>query len=812
LEKVMTPPGAEENHSAPETRMAHGPRKLRAVEAAEAEPASHTSERPLHNLPVELSSFVGREKELAEAKRLLGNCRLLTLTGSGGCGKTRLALAAARKLVGGFEGGVWMVELAPLADPSLLPQAAASVLGVREQPGRSTTETLADYLGSKRVLLILDNCEHLIEGCAALAEVLLHSCPGLRVLTTSREVLGITGEVAWPVPPLSLPDIRRLADVQSLPRYGSASLFVERARAVKPTFALTDQNAAAVARVCYRLEGIPLAIELAAARTKVLAVEEISERLDNCFGLLTGGGRTAMPRHRTLRATMDWSHELLTEEERILFRRLSVFVGGFTLEAAESACAVDGYERGETLELLSHLVDKSLVTAREEGGATRYHLLEMVRQYGGEKLDDSGEGAEVGRRYAGFYLGVAEEAERELSGPDQRWWLVRLEGEHGNLRAALSWSLSEGGDAGLGLRLAGALWPFWFARGYVSEGRRWLERAVSQSSRAAPHARAKALNGAGWLATCQEEYGAAKALIEEGLALYRELGDKEGVASSIAYLGFVAVLGHRDDIPVTALLEEAAGLKRDLEDRRTVANLVVLEGFLALGQGDLEKVVALNEEGLELYREARDDAGVVACLTNLGLVTLAQGDYERSTALLREGLCLAWSLDHKLYVQYGFIGLGGVAASLGWPIRAARLWGVSEGMSETFGTQFASAGRSLIDFEGRLAAARSRLGEAAWATAWAEGRAMDPEQAVGYALEQEPRPEPVAPESYPAGLSAREVDILRLVAGGMTNAGVASELFLSTRTVEWHLGSIYRKLGFHSRTEATRFAVEHELL
>jgi non-specific serine/threonine protein kinase len=366
------------------------------VEAAEAEPAPRTLERPLHNLPSELSSFVGREKELAEVKRLVEVTRLLTLTGPGGCGKTRLALAAASELVEGFEDGVWMVELAPLADPSLLPQAAALVFRVREQPGRSTIENLAGYLGSKKVLLILDNCEHLIGDCAALTETLLHSCPGLRVLSTSREALDITGEVAWPVPPLSLPDIRRLTDVESLSRYGSARLFVDRATAVKPAFALTEQNAAAVAQVCYRLDGIPLAIELAAARTKVLSVEEISGRLDDCFGLLTSGGRTAMPRHRTLRATMDWSHDLLSEEERILFRRLSVFVGGFTLEAAESVCAVDGHERDETLELLSHLVDKSLVVAREAGSATRYRLLEMVRQYGGRSLTTPAKGPGLG--------------------------------------------------------------------------------------------------------------------------------------------------------------------------------------------------------------------------------------------------------------------------------------------------------------------------------------------------------------------------------------------------------------------------------
>src|SRR5918998_28211 len=323
----MTPPDFGEDGISPETPLSQNLLRLRSVESSEAEPASRAPVHPPHKLPSELSSFVGREEELTEVKRLLENNRLLTLTGSGGCGKTRLALAAARKVVERFENGVWMVELASLAEPSLVPQAVASTLGVRERPGSSLTEALSDYLRTRKLLLLLDNCEHLIGACAELAEALLHSCPGLRVLATSREALGITGEVAWPVPSLSLPDLRRLPDIESLPQYESARLFVERAVAVKPDFALTERNAVAVAQVCYRLDGIPLALELAAARTTVLSVEQIAERLDNCFGLLTAGGRTAMPRHRTLHATMDWSHELLPDEERALFRRLSVFAG-----------------------------------------------------------------------------------------------------------------------------------------------------------------------------------------------------------------------------------------------------------------------------------------------------------------------------------------------------------------------------------------------------------------------------------------------------------------------------------------------------
>jgi predicted ATPase/DNA-binding CsgD family transcriptional regulator len=806
----MAPPDAGKSGITPE--QPQNPRRLRAVEPAEAKTAPRTPERTPHNLPIRLSSFIGREKELAELRRLLEGNRLLTLTGAGGCGKTRLALAAADELVETFEDGVWLVDLAPLADPSLVPQAVASTLGVREQPGRSPTETLSDYLASKKVLLVLDNCEHLIEACAELAESLLRSCPELWVLATSREALGVAGEVAWPVPSLALPDLRRTPNIEGLSRYESARLFVERTEAVKPTFSLTEQNAPSVVKICYRLDGIPLAIELAAARTKVLSVEQISERLDDCFRILAAGSRTTIPRQRTLHATMDWSHELLSEQERALFRRLSVFAGGFSLEATESVCAGEDLEHYGVLELLSHLVDKSLIMVAEQDGEARYRLLETVRQYGREKLDESGEEAELGRRHAGYFVGLAEKAERELSGPDQARWLTLMETEHDNLRAALSWSFGERGDVGFGVRLAAALWLFWFSRGYVSEGRRWLESAISRSGRAAPYARANVLNGAGWLATFQDDYGTAKILIEEGLALYRELGDKEGIASSIAYLGFVAVLGQRDDVPVAMLLEEASRLKPELKDRRTVAYLLVLEGLVALGRGDLEQAVALNEEGLALYREVSDALGVLACLWNIGLVKLAQGDYERSTTLLRESLRLAWDLDHKLYIQYSIIGLAGVAASRVRPVRAAQLWGAAEGMSETYGTQFPPAGRSLIDHEGRMAEARSHLEEAAFHAAWAEGKAMSLEQVVEYALDQEAAPEPTAQEDYPAGLSAREAEVLRLVATGLTNAEVADKLFLSSRTIEWYLGSIYRKLGFHSRTEAARFAVEHGLL
>ena len=482
--------------------------------------------RPPDNLPLQLTSFVGREREMAQVRELLEDNRLLTFTGPGGSGKTRLALVVASGLGRGFEDGVWLVELASLSDPELVPQAVASVLGVRETPGTPLVDSLRIHLGSRGVLLVLDNCEHLVEACASLAEALLHSCPNLRILATSREALGVSGETIFAIPPLSLPDPRRLPALESLPRYEATRLFVERAKAARHGFSLTEGNAMAVAQVCYRLDGIPLAIELAAARIRVLSAEQISSRLDDSFRLLTGGGRSALAHQRTLRTAMDWSHELLSEEEQAMLRRLSVFAGGFTLEAAETVGTGEGIEGDEILDLLASLVDKSLVLVDQQE-EIRYRLLETVRQYGREKLEESGEAERVRRRHANYYLALAEEAERGLSGSDQAPWLARLETEHDNLRAALRWSLG-GGEAEPGLGLAAALWSFWYTRGHLSEGRRWLESAVFENGRLRTRTKARALGGAGYIALFQGEYEAANRVPRTGPGPLQGVGRQGG--------------------------------------------------------------------------------------------------------------------------------------------------------------------------------------------------------------------------------------------------------------------------------------------
>jgi predicted ATPase/DNA-binding CsgD family transcriptional regulator len=766
------------------------------------------------NLPLQLTSFIGRGRETTEIEELLEEGRLLTLIGPGGSGKTRLALAVASEVAQRFEDGVWLVKLAPLSDPDLLPQAVASVLGVRESPGTSLADTLAAHLGTRHLLLLLDNCEHLPGACVSLAEGLLRRCPNLRILATSRAALGAVGEALFNVPPLTLPDPRRGPTVGSLPEYEAVRLFVERAKAVRPDFTLTEANALAVAHICYRLDGIPLALELAAARTKVLSVDQISERLDDSFALLTGGGRTRMPHHKTLRATMDWSYELLTERERTLLARLSVFASGFALEAAEAVGtggSIDGYD---VLDLLAFLVDKSLVLVAEHDGEARYRLLETVRQYGREKLEESGEAEPILQRHAGFYLALAERA--DLMSREQAVWLERLENEHDNFRAALALSL--GGDAlseeGIrsGLRMAVALWPFWYTRGYLSEGRGWLESAIMMSGSVASSAKAAALNGAGYIALFQGDYGAARALLERSLALYRELRNDEGVASSLIYLGFVAVLSLQDLETVPALEEEAMGLRPRLRDPLVVANLLLLSGLVAINQGDLERAVSLHRESLTMFREMHDARGMGHCFNNLGFLALLRNDHEEAAALLRENLRLARQSGYKLATQYSFLGLGFVADSWNDPVRAARLWGATETMEETFGIKITPIARSAMDYETRVATARSHAGETAFQTAWSEGRSMSPEEAIDYALQEPELLDDAELPAYPAGLSTREVEVLRLVAQGMTNAQVAQELYISPRTVNAHMGSVYHKIGSSTRAQAARFASEHGLL
>jgi predicted ATPase/DNA-binding CsgD family transcriptional regulator len=759
-------------------------------------------------LPLETTSFVGRGRELSEVEGLLGRTRLLTLTGVGGSGKTRLALRVAGRRTN--EGDVWWVELASLSGEGLVPRKVASTLGVAESPGRPTGELLVDYLESRKALLILDNCEHLVEACASLADVLLRACPDVRILATSREPLGVAGEVSWPIPPLSLPDTGRGRAPDDLLLYEAVGLFVERAGAVAPGFALTRENGPAVADLCARLDGMPLAIELAASRVRMLSVGQILERLDDRFRLLRGN-RTAVPRHRTLGTTIDWSHDLLSEKEKILFRRLSVFAGGFTVEAAERVCPGEGLGEDEILELLSRLVDKSLVVVVRGDEESRYRMLETVRQYASEKLRVSGEVGTVGRRHAGFFVALAEEARPAMVGPEQAAWMKRLEEEHDNLRAALGW-LKEEGEAEPGLRLAAALMRFWWFRGHLTEGRAWLEEMLGLTATPVrDEVRAKALRVLGALSYIHAEHAAggwdaARSRLEESLKIYRRLGDERGVAAVLQNLGRVsAELG--EWTAAFSFLEESLAIARRSENRPGIALSHFNLGSVQLLGGDLPSARAHLEESLDHYRELDDGFWINACLVHLGYIDCEEGEYAaaRSRFLqMNETLPLVRFPWGTTYTLEGFARL---AAAEGEAARALRLGGATTALRQTYGVTMGLTGQDA--FRRALEPAWRVLGEEAGATAWQEGRSMTLEEAVDLAL-AEPGTRPDRPPE--CILSARELEVLSLVAGGLTDAQAAEKLFVSPRTVGGHLRGAYRKLGVKSRTAAVKKARELGLI
>ena len=766
-------------------------------------PDLHTDFPPLNsldilptNLPIQLTSFIGREAEIAEVKRLLSLSRLLTLTGSGGCGKTRLALQVAADLLKEFSDGVWLVELASLSDHASLPQVLASALGVSEQRGRPLMTTISDYLQSKHILLVLDNCEHLIEACATLADGLLKVCPRLQILATSQEVMGIAGETACRVPSLSLPNPEHLGSLEAsdLKRYESVLLFIDRAVAALPDFTVTERNAPLVTHICQRLDGIPLAIELAAARVKALGVEDIANLLDDRFRLLTSGSRTALPRQQTLRAAMDWSYDLLGEAEQMLLSRLSAFAGGWTLAAAE---AVARDAEMDILDLTMRLVDKSLVVVEEsERGdgveETRYHLLETIRHYGWEKLKEAGVESELGKRHGDWFLALAERAELEIRGPNQVMWLDRLEREHDNLRAALEWSNGEEGDSEVTLRLAGALWWFWYVRGYFSEGFGWLGESLSEekisaaedkaSSRdddassevgATTLVRARVLYRAGSLAWYQGDYERAQSLCEESLDLLRQLEDKGGIASSLIILGLVTasqgdyeravamceeslsllrelgdkwsiasalfILGevlvrYQEDFErTTDLCQESLGLFRELGDRWGIANALRVLAVVVGYQGDYGRAMELCGESLSLLRELGDKGGGIAnSLRILGRVAYYQGDYARALELYKESLILLRELGDKAGIAECLEGLVGVAVAGEKPERAAKLSGAAEALRQAIGALPMPSDRA--EYDRSVAKAGSQLGNERYQAAWAEGKAMTLEQAIEYAL------------------------------------------------------------------------------
>ena len=731
-----------------------------------------------NNLPFQPTPLIGREKAVAEVCERLSRpeVRLLTLTGAGGTGKTRLGLQAAAELTERFADGVFFVSLAAISDPELVLPAVAGTLGVKEAGGQPLLESLEYYLGEKHILLVADNFEQVLEA-APVVTGLLAAASNLKVLATSRIPLRLYGEHEYAVPPLGLPDPERLLSVERLTQYEAVRLFVERAQAAKAGFSVTNDNAPAVAEICYRLDGLPLAIELAAARIKVLSPQKMLGRLGNRLKLLTGGARDLPERQQTLRGTIEWSFGLLEEGEKVLFARLSVFAGGRTLEAIEAICDAEGDLPVDVLDGLASLVDKSLLKQEEGvGGEPRFVMLETIHEYAREKLQES---EELRRLHAQYFLSLAEEAEPQVEGPQQAAWLDRLEEEHDNIRAALSWSLGQGQDAEMGLRMGAALGEFWYWQGHFAEGLRWLEEALAKSSPATRAARAKALYRVSWLAMMQGdldraigageeglelegverfrtgsgdstasnlrralamavgnrgELDRAMELLEESLALSREAGSIRGAAHSLWTLGATCMLGDELD-RARELLEEALTLGRASGDPAIIAGILTHLGHTLLLQDDIERATAVSEEAASMLRERTNRNYYLAeVLENLGWAALLQGSSEQAKALFAQGLGLRRELGDKLMAPNTLEALASAAAAQGEAERTARLYGVVEKLNEVMGIP-QDAGEDALT-QPYLAAARSQLDEAEWQEAWTEGRAMTLEEAISYALEE----------------------------------------------------------------------------
>jgi predicted ATPase len=689
--------------------------------------------RSKHNLPYQLTSFIGRQQEIAQLEELVTAHRLVTLTGAGGAGKTRLAIEVASRLIDAFSDGVWLVELAALSDPRLVPQAVAQALVLKEQPGKAVSEIVSGWLESKRVLLIFDNAEHVIEECVRLLDEILRRGPDVAILVTSRERLGMTGELTYRVPSLTVPETNGPLTPEIISPFEGVRLFIERTQLLRPDFDVTTKNAAAIASICARLDGMPLAIELAAPRLRSMSVDELSERLDQRFSLLTDGSRAALSRHRTLRSMLDWSYDLLTEPEQAMLRRAAVFAGGWALASAEQVCAGVGIDASDVIERLTSLVDKSLVMTDEHAGATRYRMLETVRQYALDRLRDSGEEAQWRSSHLACFVALGAEFNREVMGTKQQAWLARIASEHDNLRAALAWS-TEASPLD-GLQLAVALDAFWRIRGLLAEGREWFARLLDVIPiDLRTRLRARGLYAAALFAILQGDYAAGKGLLQESLMVFREIDDSRNVAYALDSLAYLAI-EQGEYLEAEALAREAVDLLRARGSREGLCFSLIHLAIALRWRGEWAAAHELHEQSLVIARELGTPWEIGTALREIGLAECDEGHPDLALKHLAEAMTILHGLGDRPGVIESLEGLAGVAAATAAPRRAARLWGTAHTLQQEMGG--ARSAHQKIIYERQVQPVRAILTAEAFDRAWDEGGAMSLDDAVRYALDEQ---------------------------------------------------------------------------